>query len=89
MVRPANHVVIVLDDDERVSLVAQPVQDSDQSADVVRMQAGGRLVEDVKRVDQARAEGPGQNDALELAFGEAGRRPVELEVVEPDIRQIA
>ena len=47
--------MIVLDDHQCVSLVAQPVQQRDQSADVMRMQAGGRLIEDVERVDQARS----------------------------------
>ena len=71
MVGAADQVVIVLDDYKGVALVAQPVQHGDQSADVVGMQAGGRLIEDVQRAHQAGAECPGQNDALELAFGEA------------------
>jgi hypothetical protein len=39
----------VLDHHDRVALVAQPVQHAEQLLDVVEVQAGGRLVEDVER----------------------------------------
>ena len=62
MVGAADQVVVVLDDHQRVSLVAQPVQDRDQPADLLRMEAGCGLVEHVERVDQARAQSLGQVD---------------------------
>ena len=60
MIRRPEHVVVVFDDHQRVALVAEPAQDRDQRADLVRMEAGGGLVEHVKRVDQAGAERLGQ-----------------------------
>ena len=42
-------VEIVLDDDDRVALVDQLVQHLEQLGDVVEVEAGGRLVEDVER----------------------------------------
>ena len=63
--------MIVLDDHQGVVLVAQPVQNRDQSTDIVRMQTGGRLIQDVKRIHQARAERPGETHAVQLAGREA------------------
>jgi len=40
----------VFDDDHRVALVDQFVQHFEELCDVVEMQAGGRLVEDVERL---------------------------------------
>jgi hypothetical protein len=47
---------IVLDHDDRVALVDQLVQHFEQLGDVVEMQAGGRLVEDVERAPVARLD---------------------------------
>src|SRR3569623_72119 len=44
-----DHVEIVFDDADGVALVAQPVQHIEQLLDVVEMQTGGGLVEDVER----------------------------------------
>ena len=44
-----DHVEVVLDHDDRVALVDQPVQHLEQALDVREVQAGGRLVEDVER----------------------------------------
>ena len=40
-------VEIVLDHDDRVAQIDQAIEDIEQFADVVEVQAGGRLVEDV------------------------------------------
>ena len=53
------------------------------------MEAERGLVEHVQRVDQAGAQGLGQDDPLELAGRERLRRAVERQVVEPDLRQVA
>ena len=42
-------VEVVLDDDHRVALLDQLVEHLEQLADVLEVQAGGRLVEDVER----------------------------------------
>ena len=44
-----DHVEVVLDHHDRVAVVAQAVQHGEQVLDVVEVQAGGRLVEDVER----------------------------------------
>ena len=46
-VRRLDHVQVVFDDDHRIAFVDKAVDDVQQLADVVEMQAGGRLVEDV------------------------------------------
>ena len=43
-------VEIVFDDDDRVTVVAQSVQHFEQLLDVVKVQPGGWLVEDVERL---------------------------------------
>ena len=43
-------IEIVLDDDHRVAVIAQAVQDLKQLLDVVEVQTGGRLIEDVERL---------------------------------------
>ena len=49
----------------------------DQPVVVPLVQPDRRLVEDVEDADQAGADLGGQPDALRLAAGERGRRPVE------------
>ncbi len=54
-----DHVEIVLDHDDGVARVDQPVQHADQLLDVGHVQADGRLVEHVERLAAARASRPG------------------------------
>ena len=63
----ADHVGVVLDDEHRVALIPQLAQDGDQPLVVARMQADGRLIEHVQRVDQRRPERRGEIDSLRLA----------------------
>ena len=85
----ADDLRIVLDDDDGVLLGAQLVQDAHQALAVARVQADRRLVEDVERVDQRRADGGGEVDALQLAAGERARLAVERQIVEADVDQVA
>src|SRR5208283_2344395 len=48
-VRRFDYIEVVLDDDERVARVAQFKQHLEQFGHVVEMEAGRRLVQDVKR----------------------------------------
>ena len=83
-----DHVEVVLDDDDGVPLRREAVEHLEQLADVVEVQAGGGLVEDVERLARALLDQlAGQLDALGLAAGEGRRRLAELEVVEPDVVQ--
>ena len=82
-----DHVGVVLDDEDRVALVAQLPQDRDQPLVVARVQADRRLVEHVQRVDQRRAERRREVDPLRFAARQRRRQPIEREVVEPDVAQ--
>ena len=82
-----DRVLVVLDDDERVAHVAQPDQRLDQPGVVPLVQPDRRLVEHVEDADQPGADLGGQPDALRLAAGQGGGRPVEGQVVEADVDQ--
>ena len=73
-------LLVVLDDDDRIALVAQAPEQGDEAAVVALVEADGRLVEDVEDAAEARPDLGGQPDALGLAAGEGRGRPVELEV---------
>ena len=61
-------VQVVLDDHHGVALVHQPLEHSEQLADVLEVQAGGRLVQDVDGAPGGAAlELGGELDALGLA----------------------
>ena len=66
-----DHVEVVLDHDHRVAQVDQAIEHVEQLGDVVEVQAGRRLVEQVERLAGV---GPGQLgrqlDALRFAAGE-------------------
>ena len=74
----------MLDDQNGVAEIAERFEDVDQALGVARMQADGRLVENVERADEMRAERRGELDALRFAAGERGGEAVEREVVEAD-----
>ena len=58
VVRALDHLEIVLDDEQAVPLLDQPVEDAHEQRDVVEMQAGRRLVEDEQRVRLALIDEP-------------------------------
>ena len=76
---------LVLDDEDRVALVAQLEQQRVHPRDVVRVQADRRLVEDVGDVGERGAEVTDHLGALGLSPGERAGRPVEREVAEADL----
>ncbi len=63
----ADRLLVVLDDDDRVAEVAQPLQGREQALVVALVQPDRRLVEHVEHAGQARADLRGQPDALALA----------------------
>ena len=77
-------VGVVLDHQDRVAQIAQALEDFDEPVRVARMQADGRLVENVERADQMRAERRGELNALGLAAGERGGQAVERKIIEAD-----
>ena len=56
VIRAPHRFLIVLDDDERVSLFAKRGQRIEQPQIIARMQADGRLVQNIKNTAQIRAE---------------------------------
>ena len=79
----------MLDDDERVAGVAQPLHHADHAAHVARMQADRGLVQNEKRVDERGAERRGEIDALDLAAGERARLAVEREIAQAHLTDVA
>src|SRR5262249_7302086 len=85
VIRAADRVFVVLDDDERIALVAELAQRGEQDLVVARMQADGRLVEHVADALQIAAELRRETDTLRFAARPARRRAVEAQVAEPDL----
>ena len=83
----ADRLLVVLDHDDRVAEVAQPLERADEALVVPLVQADGRLVEDVEDADQAAADLAGQADPLGLATRERAGRAGQREVVEADVEQ--
>ena len=68
-----DHIQVVLDDHHRVARVDEAVQHGQQPANVLEVQPGGRLVEQVQRAAGRPADQlAGQLDPLGLAAGERG-----------------
>ena len=79
-------VEVVLDHQDGVALVDQAGQHAEQLADVLEVQAGRRLVEDVDgAAGRALLQLAGELDALRLAAGERRRRLAEADVAEADL----
>ena len=87
VIRRADRVLVVLDDDHRVADVAQALERRDHLHVVLRMQPDARLIEHVEHAHQPRADLRRQPDALRLAAGQRARAAVEVQVVEPDAEQ--
>ena len=77
---------MVLDGDDGVAGVDEPLEHAEQPRGVRGVEAGGRLVEQVQRAaGRATAEFLRELDALRLAAGQHRRRLAQLQVAEPDI----
>ena len=80
--------LLVLDNDQGVSLVAEAMHDADEAVDVSRVQADGGLVEDEERAGQGGAEAGGEVDALDFASGKGAGLAVEGEVAQPHLFEV-
>src|SRR5437764_1348998 len=81
----ADRLLVMLDDDDRVAEVAQPLQRLQEARIVALMQPDRRLVEDIEHAGEARADLRGKPDALALAARQGRRCARQREIVEPDI----
>ncbi len=84
-VRRAHHLLVVLDDEDGVAHVAEPLERRDEASVVALVEPDRRLVEDVEDADELRADLRRQPQALRLAARERLRRAVELEVADADV----
>ena len=82
-----HHFLVVLHDEDRVTIVSQSLQGVQQALVVALMQTDGRLVKNIKHIDQARTDLGGQPDALALATRKRRRIAVERHVVQPHLQQ--
>ena len=85
MVGRPHGVFVVLDDHDRVALVAKLGQRFQQLVVIAGMQADGRFVENVEHAHQPAADLAGQADALHLAAGKGRGGAVERQVLQPDV----
>src|ERR1019366_4911127 len=87
-IRGLHYIQIMLDYHHRVAQVHQALQNVEQFADIVEVQAGGRLIEQVKgAAGLALAEFLGQLDTLRLAAGERGGGLSEVDVAQAHVVQ--
>ena len=87
VVRRANRVLVVLDDENGVAERLEAAQRAEQALVVALMQADARLVEHVEHARQPRADLRREPDALALAAGERGAAAGEGEVVEAHVHE--
>jgi hypothetical protein len=80
-----HQLVVVLDDEEGVSFVAEAEERFDEAVVVAGVESYGRLVEDVEDAGEVGAELRGEADALGFAAGEGVGGALEREVAEADV----
>src|SRR5262249_7078483 len=68
-IRSADGVLIVLDNQNRISEVAQVLQGAQQSIIVARVKPNGRLIQDIQHAPEARTDLCGEANSLGLAAG--------------------
>ena len=88
-VRLLHRLLVVLDHDDGVAQIPQPLQRGEQPHIVALVQADGGLVQDVDDSSQLRPHLRGQPDALGLAAGERRTGTIERQIPEADVEQEA
>ena len=79
----------MLDDHDGVTGVGEGPDDRDQAIDVARMQSDTGLIEDEEGVDERGAEAAREVDALHLSAGKRLGGPVEGEVADAHLLEVA
>ena len=85
----AHRVFVVFHYYDRVALIAEPLERCQQPVVIARVQANRRFVENVEHADQSATDLAGEPNPLRFAARERRCRPIERQVVEPDVRQEA
>ena len=83
----ADGILIMLDDDERISQIPHALQCRKELVIVTLMQTDGRFIQDVEDTDQPGTDLRRQTNALGFAAGERRGAAGECQVVEPDIHE--
>jgi hypothetical protein len=81
----AHRFLVVLDHDQGVAQVAQPLEGVDQLAVVALMEPDRGLIEDIEDAHQPRPDLGRQPDALRLPSRQRRGDAVERQVFEPDV----
>ena len=89
IVRRADDRLVVLDHEQCVPFVAELLHHADQPARVARVQPDARLIQHEQRVHQRRAEARRQIHPLHLPAAQRPRRPVQREIAEPHLVEVA
>ena len=87
MIRCANRVDVVLDDEDRRAKLHEPAQIAEQTPGIAWMEPDGRLIEHVERSREPSAELRREPQALHFAARQRARRAIERQVTEPDLVQ--
>ena len=87
MVGGTHRFFVMLDDDDRVALIAQVAQAAQQQLVVARMQPDRRLIEDVHDADQPATDLPSQPNALRLPARKRRSRTIERQVIQSATQQ--
>ena len=82
-----HHVFVVFDHDYRVARVAQLLQRMNQPEVIAVVQPDAWFVENIKYINQLRANLGCQPDALRFASRQCARSAVERQIIQPDIFQ--
>ena len=79
----ANNLRIVLDDQNRISKIAQSFQNTDQPARIAWMQSNRRFIQNIHRAHQLRAQRSGKLHPLCLPARQRGRQPIKRQMSSP------
>ena len=89
VVGDAHRFEIVLHHDHGVAMITKTHQQRQQLIEIAWMQPDARFIQHVRGIDQRRAQGIRQRNALRLATRQRARGAIEGEIREPHIRQKA
>ena len=87
IVRSADRLLVVLNHQDGVAKVAQPLQCVEQPDIVPLVQTDTGLVQDVEDTHERAADLGRQTDALPLPSRQRGGRPIQRQVIQPDVYQ--
>ena len=87
VIRLADRVFVVLDNQHRVSQVPQSPQRAEQPAVVALMEPDARFVQDVQHADKAGSDLGREPDSLSLTSRQRHGRPINGQIIESHVKQ--